>query len=426
MTNFSRSFLSIFQLMAFAALLAGCDQAEKQADASKSAPVRPVKTITVQPMVSKFQRTYSAVVLPSQEVELSFRVSGRIVELAIGSGLEVQKGDIVAQLDTRDFKAEITQLESQLEQAETQMLVMTSGARAEDIASLQAAVAAFRAQVDAAKDQVARSRYLFDRQVVAKAKLDKDLTSLRVVQAELKAKEQELIKGQAGARREDIATQEAVIRGLKSQLKALNDRLSDATLRAPFDGIIATRKVENFSNIQANETVATLQDISSPNLTFDVPGPDVYKFAQFKERGLKVLLDSIPGREFEATISEFSTQADAATQTYRARVIIQNPDGEPILPGMTGSIVVTAKQEGAGVFMLPISAIASEADGKPFVWIVNLENNRTARRDVVTGEASGANIAISNGLEEGDVVVTAGISALQESMVVKPVSTIGE
>ena len=76
--------------------------------------------------------------------------------------------------------------------------------------------------------------------------------------------------------------------------------------------------------------------------------------------------------------------------------------------------------------MLPISAIASEADGKPFVWIVNLENNKTARRDVVTGEASGANIAISNGLEEGDVVVTAGISALQESMVVKPVSTIGE
>lgn len=426
MTNFSRSFLSIFQLMAFAALLAGCDQAEKQADASKSAPVRPVKTITVQPMVSKFQRTYSAVVLPSQEVELSFRVSGRIVELAIRSGLEVKKGDIVAQLDTRDFKAEITQLDSQLEQAEAQKQVMTSGARAEDIASLQAAVAAVQARVDAAKNQVARSRHLFERQVVAKAKLDNDLTSLRVAEAELKAKEQELIKGQAGARREDVATQEAVIRGLKSQLKALNDRLSDATLRAPFDGIIATRKVENFSNIQANETVATLQDISSPNLTFDVPGPDVYKFAQFKERGLKVLLDSISGREFEATISEFSTQADAATQTYRARVIIQNPDGEPILPGMTGSIVVTAKQEGAGVFMLPISAIASEADGKPFVWIVNLENNKTARRDVVTGEASGANIAISNGLEEGDVVVTAGISALQESMVVKPVSTIGE
>ena len=93
---------------------------------------------------------------------------------------------------------------------------------------------------------------------------------------------------------------------------------------------------------------------------------------------------------------------------------------------MTGSLVVTAKQEGDGVFMLPIFAIASEADGKPFVWIVNTENNKTARRGVVTGEASGANIAISDGLKEGDVVVTAGISALRESMVVKPVSAIGE
>jgi multidrug efflux pump subunit AcrA (membrane-fusion protein) len=76
--------------------------------------------------------------------------------------------------------------------------------------------------------------------------------------------------------------------------------------------------------------------------------------------------------------------------------------------------------------MLPISAIASEADGKPFVWIVNTENNKTARRGVVTGQASGANIVVSEGLEEGDVVVTAGISALQESMVVRPVSAIGE
>jgi RND family efflux transporter MFP subunit len=213
---------------------------------------------------------------------------------------------------------------------------------------------------------------------------------------------------------------------LKSQLRSLNDKLSDATLRAPFDGIIAARKVENFSNIQAKETVATLQNHSSPNLTFDVPGPDVYKLAKVKELDLKVMLDSIPDHEFEATRGEFSTQADAATQTYRARVVIQNPDGEPILPGMTGSVVVTAEQEGLSVFMLPIAAIASKADGKPFVWIVNLENNRTARRDVVTGEAVGANIVISDGLEEGDIVVTAGISALQESMVVKPVSAIGE
>ncbi len=422
----SRSIISVFLMMAFGGLLAGCDQAEEQADVSKATPIRPVKTITVRPTVSKFQRTYSAVVLPSQEVELSFRVSGRIIELAIRAGLEVQNGDIVAQLDTRDFKTEITQLESQLEQAKAQMQVMTSGARAEDIASLQAAVAAVQAQVDAAKDQVARSRQLFDRRVVAKARLDNDLTSLRVAEAGLKAKEQELIKGQAGARQEDVIAQEAVIRGLKSQLKSLNDKLSDATLRVPFDGIIAIRKVENFSNIQAEEAIATLQNLSSPNLTFDVPGPDVYKIAKIKELDVKVVLDSIPGREFETTRGEFSTQADAATQTYRARVAIQNPDGEPILPGMTGSLVVTARQEGTAVFVLPISAIASEADGKPFVWIVNTENNKTARRGVVTGQASGANIVVSDGLEEGDVVVTAGISALQESMVVKPVSAIGE
>ncbi len=132
-----------------------------------------------------------------------------------------------------------------------------------------------------------------------------------MAEAELEAKKQELIKGQSGARVEDVAAQEAAIKGLKSTLQSLNDTLSDATLRAPFDGIIATRNVENFSNIQAKEAIATLQAISTPNLVFDVPA-----LARVGDNNidLKVVLDSIPGREFIAERNEFSTQADAATQ----------------------------------------------------------------------------------------------------------------
>lgn len=421
-----RSMPSISIAMICCVLLVGCNGADEPAGNAKSPVIRPVKVITVKPVNTEFQRSYSAVILPSQEADLSFRVSGRIIELPIRNGVTVKKGDVIAQLDTRDFKASITQINSQLEQATEQMDELKAGARAEDIAALQADVAAAQAQLNAAISQVARTKELFDKKIVAKAQLDQDTTSQQVAQATLEAKQQALIKGQAGARQQDLAAQQAVIDGVKSQLESAKDNLSDATLRAPFDGIIATRKVENFSNIQAKNTVATLQNIKILNATFDVPAPDVARLAKFKKLDLKISLESIPGRTFNAERNEFSTQADTATQTYRGRVTIEDLGGEIVLPGMTGNLVITAAQNGGDIFTLPVAAIVSDADGKPFVWVVNSTDNKTSKRVLVTGEASGGTVIISDGLKNGDIIVTAGLSALQDNMVVKPITVIGE
>jgi len=419
----------IFSILIAGVLLAACIPAEVVED--KSEPVRPVKSLVVKSSATKFQRTYSAVVTPAQEVELSFRVSGRIIELPIRGGVNVKKGDIIAQLDKRDFEAEITRVESQIDQANAQLSALTSGARAEDIAALEAAVEAVQVRVDAANDQLGRSEKLLASGVVTKAKVETDTTNLRVAEAELEAKKQELIKGQSGARIEDVAAQEAAIKGLKSNLQSLNDNLSDATLRAPFDGVIAVRKVENFSNIQAKEAVATLQAISTPNLVFDVPASDIptlarASLAKGEHLDSIVVLDSIPGREFAAEMSEFSTQADAATQTFRGRVSIQNPNADPILPGMVGSLIITVDLPDNSTLNVPLSAVASNADGSAFVWVITGGDNKLAKRAITTGEASGSTIAVTDGLIEGDVVVTAGLSALQENMVVKPITAVGE
>ena len=410
----------------FCVAIAACTPSEDQAETSSEQLIRPVKVAKVQSATTEINRTYSAVVLAAEEVQLSFRVSGRIVELAALAGTNVKKGDVIAQLDRRDFKAEITRLESQLEQAEAQLTALTSGARVEDLASLEAGVAAVQAQVDAAIDQLKRTQTLFKKKIVTKAKVDQDTTNLRVVEAELEAKKQELKKGQSGARAEDVAAQKAVIKGLKSNLQSLNDNLSDTTLTAPFDGIIATRSVDNFSNIQAKETVATLQNLASPKLQFDVPAPDVVVLAKIEKRVLMVELDGLSGQTFAATGNEFSTKADSATQTYRGTASIQNPNGEPILPGMTGSITVTAEAGGEAKLLVPVSAVASDASGKPYVWLVDLVENKVSKQSVETGAATGASIVVKNGLKKDDVIATAGLSALQDNLVIKPVTTVGE
>lgn len=421
-----RSIYAIFITVVFSILLIGCDDKKEQADTPKPTVVRPVKTLKVEPAVLKLEKTYSAIVEASQQVDLSFRVAGKIIELPIRSGKHVKKDDVIAQLDKRDFLTKITQVKSQLKQAQDQMVTLKVGARVEDIASQKADVAAAQAQVDAAVAQVGRTEKLFKEGFSTQADLDKDVSTKRVADATLEAKKQALLIGQRGARKEDLDAQEAVIAGLQSKLESSQDTLSDTTLRAPFDGIIATREVENFSNIQAKATVAVLQNLKTLKVGFDVPSPDVAELTRAKKLDLKVILDSLPGREFVARQDEFSTQADTATQTYRGSVIIENLDDAAILPGMTGNLIITSKKEGTAVFMLPLAALASSPEGKPFVWIVNMADNKTTKRNVVVGEADGADITISEGLKAGDVVVTAGISALQDGMVVKPITAIGE
>ncbi len=417
------AYLRILTTLILAGILFGCSPDEQDADGTSGETViRPVKTAIVERQSERLQRSYSGVVLPAREVELSFRVSGQLNDVAVRAGQQVKEGDTIAQLDTRDFESEVAGIDSQIAQARSQLSSLTSGARREDVTALEAAVRAVQAEVDAARDQLGRTQQLFDRQVAAKAAVEQDQTALNVAIAKLEAEEQALAKGQAGATGDEVAAQEAGIRGLEERRKAVEASLSDTTLKAPFDGIIAFRSVENFANVQAKEPIVRLQTLSRPNVAFDIPAADVPGLAA-ADLGISVVLDSIPGRAFEAQREEFSTQADAATQTFRGRVSISNEDGATILPGMTGVVSIMAVNEQQGGLILPLAAIASEPDGSAFVWVVS-QDNIVSKKPVTIGKVTGGNVEIS-GVEPETIVVSAGLSALQDGMQVKPVAPAG-
>ena len=205
------------------------------AQEAQEAIVRPAKVITVAPTASVVARRYSAIVRPSQEAEISFKVSGQVIELPVRGATEVKAGDVIAELDKRSFEAAVAQLQSQRDQSLAQLKALRSGARAEEVAALEASVAAAQAQVDQAQDQVVRTRQLAERGVASSAKLEQDEATAQVAVANLNAAQEQLTIGRAGGRAEDIEASEAVLRGLESQIKIAQDNLDDATLRAPFD-----------------------------------------------------------------------------------------------------------------------------------------------------------------------------------------------
>ena len=137
-------------------------------------------------------------------------------------------------------------------------------------------------------------------------------------------------------------------------------------------------------------------------------------------------LDGLAEQTFEATGNEFSTKADSATQTFRGTASIENPNSEPILPGMTGNITVTAESGDAAKVLVPVAAVASDASGQPYVWIVGSNENKVMKKPVETGSATGDSIVVKSGLKEGDRVAVAGLASLQEGLKIKPVSVVGE
>ena len=398
-------------------LLAACGGGDVEQDAQV---VRPVRTAVATVASTKIQRTYPAVVLPAQQAELAFRVSGRIVELPIRAATQVKQGEASAQLDKREFEAAVARLQSQREQATSKLAAMQSGARSEDLAALQAKVNAARAQLEKQRAQVDRFQKLADQGTIARADFESERAKLSSDEANLKVAQQELKKGQAGARSEEVEAQRAAIRDIETQLSEATADLEDTTLRAPFDGVIASRNVDNFTNIQANTVIAVLQKIETIDLQYDVPGIDVAMFGQTRNAITKARLDVAPGREFDAQLVEFATQADPATQTFRARASIPYPENVTVLPGMTGSIVAFVQQNDLENLSIPEAALAAEPDGSSYVWIVKKQDNSVTKRKVTPHSLSGEIISVSGDLEPDDIVVTAGVSFLREGMIVNP------
>ncbi|WP_299880231.1 efflux RND transporter periplasmic adaptor subunit [uncultured Sulfitobacter sp.] len=386
---------------------------------------RPAKVTQVTASEETVSRRYPAVVLPSREIELSFKVSGQVIDLPVRAASEVVAGDTIAQIDTRDFENQITQLQSSREQAVAQLDALRAGARPEEIAALEAAVQSAQAQVEQADEALVRAEALLERGVATRAQVESAQANARVAQANLRAQEEQLRIGEIGGRPEEIAGAEAALRGIDAQIKVAQDSLSDATLKAPFDGIIARRDIENFSNVSAGQSIVLLQALDVVHLAFDIPSLDVTELTRNGRGTIKNLafFDSLPGQEFETELVEFSVQADRATQTYRGRVSVTVPEDAFILPGMVASVVSSAP--GAAVQVTaPLSAIASEADGSPFVWVVD-DAGVVSAAMVSLGEARGTMVVIEDGLSDGDTIVSAGVSEIIEGMTIRPITQVG-
>jgi RND family efflux transporter MFP subunit len=402
--------------LAIVVLAAGCS--------GKPAPppevVRPVKTIVVSPGGEPHVRSFPGKVEASKKVELAFQVPGRIEELPAREGKRVTKGELIARLRQDTFEAELKTRQGQLDQARARQKALQSGERPEQILRLEAAVRAAESRLSNARAEFSRNERLLGTRAVSRTEFDASRTEFDQAQADHKSAVQMLEKGTI-ARKEDVEAMEAEVRGLEGRVVAANIDLQDASLHAPYDGVIARRFVELQQTVKAKERVVTFQDVDEIEVGVDVP--ETFMAADFRSADIVEMVaefSGAPGLQFPVHITEVAQTADPSTQTFRVRAAMKAPAGVNLLPGMTATVTVTYRRARilGDRILVPVSAILKDPSGEQVVWVVTSDDTVT-RRPVKLGEATGSRIEIAEGLQPGERIAVAGAKFLREGMKVR-------
>ena len=397
-------------------LTAGCSRQTE----TRSEIARPVKTMVVEAGDQSLARTFPGKVEASKTVELAFQIPGLLVKLPVKEGQKVAKGEVVAQLRQDEFQARLKSVQGQLDQARATLSALQLGERPEERLRREAQLRAAEAKLANAKTEFERYGRLVKTSAVSRAEYELSETAYRVAQEEQKAAVQLVEKGGI-SRKEDIDAQEAQVRAIEGRLAEANIQLRDSTLRAPYDGVVAQRFVEENQTITANKPVVTFQNVDEIDVVADVPEAAIA--ADVRSAAITQMVaefSTAPGRQFPVRIKEVAQVADPTTQTFQVRVAMKAPRGVTVLPGMTATVTATYRRPGTlgRRILVPISAVYKQAGGDQVAWVIG-PYQMVNRRIVKMGAATGGEVEIVSGLRPGDRIVVAGAPFLTEGMKVR-------
>lgn len=242
---------------------------------------------------------------------------------------------------------------------------------------------------------------------------------LRLVRQDLERKSR-LLREQ-GVSRSIVDDARAQYELAQVRLAQARKRLSDSRIIAPFDAVVARRYLDNRAKVAVGDKVVRLLDLNELKVVASIPEELLATVTPQRVVWVKATFDFLPGRSFPLEYRESSGEANPVAQTYEVTFTMARPEVGNLLPGMTASVRVALAQDGTGDGLaIPTTALLSDPDGGFFVWAYDPESSRVTRRSVTVGTPTADGIGIRSGLADGDVIIAAGASQLQDGMQVRP------
>lgn len=298
-----------------------------------------------------------------EEAALSFRVGGKLLRRYVDAGAPVEKGQLLAELDAADYALQ---------------------ARA-----AQAQYAAAEADRVRAHDDHRRYEALAAQQLVSRSALDAQTAALKAAQAQANA--------------------------ARSNLEVARNQAAYAQLRAPEDGVIATRQAEAGQVLGAGQTVYTLAGAGAREVAIALPESTIRDFRVGQP--VQVELWSQPGRRLPGTLREIAAVADPQARTYAARVSLAPEALDAVELGQSARVFIVGDRPGA--LSVPLAAVQQDGPSQQgSVWVVDPASSSLRARPVVLGAYGADTVPVLSGLKADDWVVAAGGHLLREGQTV--------
>lgn len=333
---------------------------DEQAADRPASTVRPVLTVAATPVMRGRTTTYVGEIVPRLETPIAFKSNGRIAERLVKVGETVKQGQPIIRLERSDFQ--------------NQLLV----ARA-DVAAAKAAL--LTAQVN-----FERHAKLVDVKAVSRAAFD--------------------------AARQEAETAKARLESAEANENVARQALDHAEIVSPMAGVVTATSGNPSQVVTAGQEVARIATLDRPEAAFDVPEQLIRDGNENMAVSLSLLSD--PSIVATGHVAEVSPVADPSTRTYRVRVAIDAAPERMILGAVvSGSLILDSRK----VYELPATSLASR-DGAPAVYVVDPASQTVVRKPIEISYQNETSLFVSGGLEDGDRVVTAGVSTLRPDQAV--------
>jgi len=351
----------------------------------KPDPALEVRTAVAREISSQTASTVlnaSGYVTARRQATVSSKFTGKVVEVLIEEGMEVEEGQVLARLDDSNLATSYALAEAQLRSAETSLK--------ETEALLIEARAIFN-----------RTRELLGRGLSSQAEMDRARAGAESLAAQLERKQ-------------------ADVRVAEKQLDVYRQQLEDTVIRAPFAGVVVAKNAQPGEMISPNSAgggftrtgIGTIVDMSSLEIEIDVNEAYINRVKPGQE--IVATLDAYPDWSIPCHVIAIIPTADRQRATVEVRVGFDQLDSR-ILPDM--GVKVAFQEPGARASggragaLVPESAV-SEVDGKQYVWLV--VDDMVERRAVATAGTRGQEMLITSGISGGEKVITNAPSAMKD------------
>jgi len=328
-------------------------------------PIRSIKPFYVSELAGGQVRNFNGTVAASGTSTLSFSIGGTIKTITVNAGDRVSNGQALATLDGAPYKLDVDAARSQLNAA--------------------------KATLATQKTELKRQKDLYDRGWVAKVVYDQALLSFESSKEDLNYKQ--------------------------SKLSSAERDLANTILKAPYDGIIANRTAEPFTEISAGNPLFEINAKGALEVIISVPNTIVSRFTIGQP--VKINSDQIAGCGCQGRITEIGSVATAAN-AVTVKATLENPPAN-LIPGVSMNVFVALSDtDNIDGYLLPLNAIAaSTGEGTGYVFIFD-EGSGSVKRVEIRGRAGRDNmVQVIEGVKAGDIVAAAGVSFLRDGQKVK-------